>query len=180
MHDCSKFRAIRIVYLKWLMPSQKIRFKALKKIQRFWRKASGYYAEPYMTEQSVTPDFVRLPSLYRQVNCCSKDCPCLPVRKLKKIQRAKYCLVKLTEDHKESFKQSLWNKVTDSDKNQFLFENCWCNKLPKSVYKAWVERPRYRNTSTQGVISIICALSGDELTYNTRMWLSNFIVNRLR
>ena len=172
MNDQEKFAALNIVFNNWLLPSQKIRIKALKKLQRFCRRGSGNHAYKYMIKEKKVFDneFGGPPVLYRQVANCVSDCDKIPIRILNKHKRMTHCVNKFP-----------WirNQVEKSCGYGLLYNDCFCNNKTFEVYKKIVEMPR-GITARDGIRYIMCELSGDELTYYTRFKLSNYIINRLK
>jgi len=185
MKDEDKIRAINFVFIHWLIPSQKIKLKALKKVQRFCRRGSGNYAFSYMEKQHLNLKWWRSslhfgpPVLFRQVANCLK-CDKIPIRIFNKHRRAKWCFDKLCE-HNDKMSDYILEKVVDNPSLfDFVHTDCFCNNKPPHVYYSMINNPRGNFTSKDGIRYIMCELSGDKLTYYTRFKLSQFITNRLR
>ena len=90
MNELRRIKAINIVFISWIVPSNKIKFKALQKIQRFCRRASGQHAYPHMIKQLNNYFPYGPPVLYRQVANCVV-CATIPIRIKNQSKTSFYC-----------------------------------------------------------------------------------------
>ena len=187
MNSQYKIRALNIVYVHWIIPSQKIKLNALKKLQRFCRRGSGAHAHISMVCNEVSFDKLwsfEPPVLYRQVcNCMDGDCESIPIRIYNKHKRMHYAIKKIYGDKDKEIFHFTFPQDGNLDiiNNKFYTsqEYCYCNNKPFNVYKKMVTNPRGNFNSKHGIRYIMCELSGDELTYYTRFKLSRFLEHRL-
>jgi len=168
-------KAINIVYTHWISQSQAIRRNALKKLQRFCRRGSGAHAHHSMIcNKAYFDKLFGPPVLYRQVcNCPEGECKSIPLRIYNKNKRMEYAFEKLYKNIEFTPPERIADKYFMSKKL------CYCNNKPFSSYEWMVLQPRGNFTSRDGLIYIMCELSGDELTYYTRFKLSNYLRHRL-
>lgn len=194
-------KALNIVFSYWIKPRQKIRLRALKKLQRFCRRGSGAHAHHNMIcNKADFGDMFGPPVLYRQrQNCIHGECKSIPIRIYSKYQRMRYAIDKIFEHNEENgynfdcpterhiqrsndifstLTQDLRNEKTLT-KHYVSMNSCFCNNKPFGSYEWMVAHPRGNYTAKDGLRYIMCELSGDELTYYTRFKLSNYLAHRL-
>jgi hypothetical protein len=120
--DNKKLLAIHLVIQIIIKPSNKYYRNAITKIQRFWRKRSGYYGYKPMAECKIVNIFNKNnrfnlpPRLKRSMNCCSGRC-------LSQQQKKRY---KLIIDAHTLFEKDI-AKIFKNRTNQL------CNKIPHPV-----------------------------------------------
>lgn len=189
MTDQDLFIAINIVYTHWINPCQKIKLKALKKIQRFCRRGSGSHAYHDMICNKAKWNYGLggPPVLYRQVcECSDGECTRIPNRIYNKHKRMQYAIQKIFRSYKKNEgiidnNITLHKSIDENVLNKYYIslKHCFCNNKPFSTYKRMVSHPRGNFTTRDCLIYIMCELSGDELTYHTRFKLSNYLRHRL-
>ena len=182
MNNQDKIKALNIVFINWVIPSQEIRLRALKKLQRFCRRGSGNHANPRMiTQKAEFGSCIGPPVLYRQTCSCPEgECKSIPIRIFNKFKRSQYIIKHLTKNMDEDEKDRFIQKIYLSQKRQmFLYETCFCNNIPFHCYRSMVTNPQFHNNTLKGLKYIMCELSGDHLTYYTRFKLSKFLSDRL-
>mgnify|MGYP001245349305 CR=1 FL=1 len=174
MNDVRKIIVLNITFDAWIIPSIKKRLKALIKLQRFCRKGSGNHAFSYMQRQIKYFNTSAPPVLYRQVASCSV-CNRLPIRIYNKAKRMHYCIDILRKDNMST----MIDISIPAIHRPILYNNCYCNNKPFKVYKKMVDMPRGNYTKMDSIRYIMCELSNDQLTFYTRIKLSNYMTNRL-
>tara|TARA_B110000967_G_C18690398_1_gene462697 strand:- start:76 stop:603 length:528 start_codon:yes stop_codon:yes gene_type:complete len=174
MLDQRKIIVLNITFNAWIIPRSNKKLKALIKLQRFCRKGSGNHAFSYMQRQGRRFNMFPPPVLYRQVaNCIT--CHKLPIRIYNKMKRMHYCIDALRKNNAST----MIDVMLPAAKRPLLYNNCYCNNKPFEVYKKNVNFPRGNRTKMDGIRYIMCELSNDELTFSTRLKLSNYMINRL-
>ena len=94
LSEDQKLLAIHLVIQIFIKPSNEYYRNAVTRIQRFWRKRSGYYGFKPLAECKITNTFCdRYPSyipprLKRSMACCSGDCLSQQQRKRNKVIQA--------------------------------------------------------------------------------------------
>jgi hypothetical protein len=188
------FIALNIVYNVWTLPSNKIREKALKIIQRFWRRCSGYHQGyvlfhiPNLNISYPNDDKfssrVLPPVLYRQTNGCHGHCLNTPIRiqtmiadSLREMNSSSsgYLIVKV-----EKVVRPL---TPDEERNRSLINGCGCNWKHYLVYERLfnmvtnLSNTKHKKNYTR---QIYHALSQDTMSFQTRGKVSYKLLQYLK
>ena len=174
--------ALNLVIVKIYVPSNKYRREKLIKIQRFWRRASGFEAAPiYRSSKNLG---LYPPELYRQWKCLHTpgDCPHASIRRRFKWFMGEYLLSHL---YKTATKKQLnfLKKSHFSKRYCNPIEICCCNGPDMRNILFWWYGKEIHNSNHPFFLTsrkrIYELLARDTITPQTRMKASIFIQNKL-
>ena len=167
---------IHLVILKIYIPSNKYRREKLIKIQRFWRRASGFEAAPIYRSPKNLGLFS--PGLYSPICLLHLpgNCPCASKRRRFKWIMSQYLISHLYNTATK--KQIKWMK------NRVRSINiCSCNGPDMDHIKYWWHRKEYNNLYNPFLLTsrkrIYELLARDTITPSVRMKASLFIQDKL-
>ena len=178
-------QALNIVYLHWILPSNVIREQALKKLQRWWRRASGensgyqmfYIMLPNILLNSLTP-----PILYRQHHDCRLEvlhngCINTPCRQTNHIQHKPEMLSRFTaQTHVNNILDIAEQTNTNIEMTKKLeiclakINGCGCTWKPPRWYECKLEYAKrlwlteYSSPGTIYTRDVYIELSRDSMT----------------
>ena len=191
LSEDQKLLAIHLVIQIFIKPSNEYYRNAVTRIQRFWRKRSGYYGFKPLAECKITNTFCdRYPSyipprLKRSMACCSGDCLSQQQRKRNKVIQAVHDI--FSEDIHEihrNYHNPLSYKIPYP-------VDCICNNYEnfKTLQELWTLkncdhlRLKYgpesrRQISRFGRNRIYLILAQDKISWFTRNTIINFLKSK--
>jgi len=191
--DDQKLLVINLVITLFIKPSNTFYSGKIKKIQRWWRKRSGYYCftplsnktikgllDKYYMNSSEIHNYTHPPILKRSMNCCGGRC-------LSYQQNSK--LEILNKAHK-MFNRTIRKKIRESPmkctipmpitcicnnyQNESTLENLWRirDDLDLMLYHTFNYRRKWKRMHRN---SIYLILAKDEISWFTRNTIINFL-----
>ena len=163
-------RILPVVINVYYRACQEARAKYANILQRWWRRGSGYWANPsvarwrlrFNRENSDLEFLVAPPMLYRQVNGHAPlDCPHTSRRHRVKFLMMNYTMQVLRDGATPIMKRHLNETVSP----MYCRGDCVCNNPPTASYMRWF-------MTRSGRSWVYRVLAGDNLTPQTRMSLS--------
>jgi hypothetical protein len=186
------FIALNIVHNVWTLPSNKIRENALKIIQRFWRRCSGYHQGytmfhipnlniSYPNDDEFSSRVIP-PVLYRQTNGCHGHCLNTPIRIQTMIADS---LREMNWPHSfsELFDGVIRPLTADEECKRSIINGCGCNWKHYLVYDRLFNMIyNLSNTKHKRIYTkqIYHALSQDTMSFQTRGKVSYRLLQYLK
>ena len=194
--DSEKLLVIHLVIQTYIKPSNKYYRNAITKIQRFWRKRSGYYGYTPMTEFKIKNYSgeqylselgygISPPRLKRSINCCRGGC-------LSHQQKKRYSI--LMKAHK-LFKKDI-SKILKNYEDPLIYKiphplDCVCNNYENlyTLEELWrlknydhfqlelTPKTRYK-LSRLNRNKIYLILAQDKINWVTRNIMINFLKSK--
>jgi hypothetical protein len=166
-------KILPIVIYNYYMPVQEIRNKLATKLQRWWRKASGFCAYKDMITVRFTfkdNESIPTPLFYRHVDECDPGTCCkAPIRFKKQYERVMYAANILQKNASPELLRHIERTIV----NLYYTGECICNRPPFKAYLQWMDNIDSRRW-------IYRILAADGITPKIRMKLSYFIQNFLK
>ena len=169
-----KHLAIRIVIWVWIIPSNKKRRDAIKKVQKFCRRMSGVPADPL--QRCISPrNFGPPPAVWRQTCSCSiGDCPYMPHRwRKKRLLGNEYLSHGLNA---VGYSLSVPLPAETADCLAAAMDGCACNWKPFKVYDRWWTQGNLRpDMRGEFHAAVFRAMADDKMLPHCRIRISNLI-----
>ena len=195
--DSEKLLVIHLVIQTYIKPSNKYFRNAITKIQRFWRKRSGYYGYTPLTEFKIRnysgEEFLSElgygitspPRLKRSINCCNGKCLSHQQKKrcnilIKAHKLFEKDITKILRNYNDPLIYKIphpLNCVCNNYENSYTLEELWRLKNYDHFRLELTPKIRYK-LSRLNRNRIYLTLAQDKISWVTRNTIINFLKSK--